>query len=152
MLFGLQKLPLFVDWLFLVRCNCLLLPLQLNIANKSFEQCLEDLFLFSDWGIAECSSHFCWGIGQPSFIMAVQQFLWLGIIFILIDFVMQRKICCRWYIELSNEKITLIPLSLDALELLNAFFWIFKSIAVVHKKTFLHFFYFCQLQSLQNHL
>ncbi len=66
MLFGLQKFPTIVDPLFLVRCNCLLLPLPLNDANESFKQLVEELFLFSDQGIAECCSHFCWGIGQPS--------------------------------------------------------------------------------------
>ncbi len=101
MLFVLQKFPLIVDLLFLVRCNCLQLLLQLNDANELFEQLLEKSFLFPDWGLAECCSCFSRGIGQLSFIMAVQQFLWLGIVFILHGFVRQRKIGCRFLISLS---------------------------------------------------
>ncbi len=75
MLFGMQKFPSIVNQLFLVRCNCLLLPLQINDANKSFDQLVEELELFSDQGIAESCSYFSWGIGQPSFITAAWQFL-----------------------------------------------------------------------------
>ncbi len=95
MFFGLQKFPLIVDLLLLVGCNFSLLLLQLNDANESFEQLLEELFLFSDQGLTECCSCFCWGRGQPSFIMAALRFLFIGIIFICIDFMMQRKIVCR---------------------------------------------------------
>ncbi len=38
---------------------------------------------------------FFFGIAQPSFIMAVWQYLWHGIIFVLINLVMQRRIGCR---------------------------------------------------------
>ncbi len=48
--FGLQKFPLIVDPLLLVGCNFSLSLLRLNDANKSFEQLLEELFLFSDRG------------------------------------------------------------------------------------------------------
>ncbi len=61
--FVLQKFPLIVDVLFLVGCNFSLLLLQLNDAKESFEQLLEELFLFSDQGIPEVCSRFCWGIG-----------------------------------------------------------------------------------------
>ncbi len=111
------------------------------------------LYLFFDWGIAEGCSLFCWGIGQPSVIMAAWQFLWLGIIIILFDFVMQRKISCRFWIEFRNDKMTLITLSLGlrVVEYMS-FYQFLKSIAVVNKNTFLHFFYFCQLQLMQIHL
>ncbi len=46
MYFGLWKFQLIVDLLLLVRCNFSLLLLLLNDANKSFEQLLEELFLF----------------------------------------------------------------------------------------------------------
>ncbi len=40
MLFGLKKVPLIFD-LFLVRCNCLLLHLQIDDANESCEQLID---------------------------------------------------------------------------------------------------------------
>ncbi len=101
MLFGLQKFPLIVDLLFLVRFSCLLLPLWLNDANELFEQLLEEISLFSDEDIAGLCSSFSWGIGKPSFIMAAWQLLLLGIIFILNDFVMQRKIGCMSLVTIS---------------------------------------------------
>ncbi len=88
-----------------------------------------------------------------SFILSAQWRLQLDIIFILINFVMQRRISCMLQIELTNDEITLSTLCLlSRVFNIILIIWITHSIAVVHKKSLLPFLYFSPLQPIsRNH-